>query len=128
MTDFRHSRQHEAEWDGYTERRSVASAGSPGDPVTREYLDNALRENRHSTREFVGNKFSELEELIRDGFPDGNTTKHREVHEGFMRRAEDRAAFWKSVWEKIATGMIYAAVVAVGTAVWQYVKSEAHKP
>ena len=83
--DFKQSR-HGSEWDGKTERRSVAQAGNPGDPVTREYLDEALRENRHSTREFVGNKFSELEELIRDGFPEGNTTKHREVHEGYMRR------------------------------------------
>ena len=71
MTDFKHSRQHEAEWDGYTERRSVVSAGNPNDPVTREYLDNALRENRHSTREFVGNKFSELEGMIHTGSPGG---------------------------------------------------------
>ena len=127
MTDFRQSR-HSEDWDGYTERRSAASAGNSGDPVTREYLDEALQKNRHSTREFVGNKFSELEELIRAGFPYGDPVAHCKVHEGYMRRAEDRAAFWKSVWEKVATGMIYAAVVAVGTAVWQYVKSEAHKP
>lgn len=124
--DFKPSR-HADNWDGIERRTVVAPPGNPGDPVTREYLDEALKVNRHSTREFVGNKFSELEELIRDGFPEGNTTKHREVHEGCMRRAEDRAAFWKSVLEKIATGAIYTAVIAVAAAVWTWIKSEAHK-
>lgn len=124
--DFKPSR-HADNWDGIERRTVAAPLGNPSDPVTREYLDEALKVNRHSTREFVGNKFSELEELIRDGFPEGNTTKHREVHEGYMRRAEDRAAFWKSVLEKIATGAIYAAVIAVATAVWTWIKSEANK-
>jgi len=126
--DFKAS-QHTDPWDGFTERRTVAGApGNPGDPVTREYLDAALRDNRHATREFVGNKFSELEELIRDGFPYGDPTSHRKVHEVLIDRAEKRQAFWRSVFEKVATGGIYAALIAVGTAVWQYVKSEAHKP
>lgn len=132
MTDFRASRQHDADWDGYTERRNAGTqvtdgSGDPNRPVTKAELHEALRDHRHSTREFIGTKFAELEELIRDGFPQGNTTKHREVHEGYMAQAAARSAFWKSVWEKVATGGIYAAVVAVGTAVWQYVKSEAHK-
>ena len=124
--DFKPSR-HADNWDGIERRTVAAPLGNPGDPVTREYLDEALKVNRHSTREFMGNKFTELEELIRDGFPEGNTTKHREVHEGYMRRAEDRAAFWKSVLEKIATGAIYTAVIAVATAVWTWIKSEANK-
>ena len=127
MTDFRNSR-HAEDWDGFTERRTIpVPPGNPGDPVTREYLDEALTKNRHATREFVGNKFSELEELIRDGFPNGDPTSHRKVHEGYIQQAEDRRAFWKSVFEKIATGAIYTAVIAVATAVWTFIKAEAHK-
>lgn len=125
--DFKPSR-HAEEWDGFTERRSVVMpAGNPSDPVTREYLDEALKINRHSTRDFVGGKFAELEELIRAGFPHGDPASHRKVHEGYIQQAEERRAFWKSVFEKIATGAIYTAVIAVATAVWTFIKSEAHK-
>lgn len=132
MTDFRPSQQHTtSDWDGYTERRSVGThlvpPGGPGDPVTREYLDEALRQNRHATRDFVAGKFVELESLIRDGFPGGDPTTHRRVHEGYIRDADDRAALWKSVKEKIVSGAVYAALVAVAMAVWQWIKSEAQK-
>lgn len=122
--DFKPS-QHD--WDGAERRVNPRPDLKPTDPVTREYLDEALRQNRHSTREFVGGKFSELEELIRDGFPYGDPKSHRVVHETYIQKAEDRNKFWKGVWEKVATGAIYAALITVGTAVWQYIKSEAHK-
>ena len=131
MTDFRNSRQG-SDWDGYTERRSgnigtqVAQV-PPSEPVTREYLDEALRQNRHATRDFVGGKFGELETLIRDGFPGGDPATHRRVHEGYIKDAEDRAALWKSVKEKIVSGAVYAALVAVAMALWQWIKSEAQK-
>jgi hypothetical protein len=124
--DFRTSRHDE--WDGVSERRrTVVPAGNPDDPVTREYLEDALMRNRHSTKEYINTKVTELEELIRAGFPYGDPIAHCKVHETYIQRAEDRAKFWKGVWEKVATGAIYAAIVAVGTAVWQYIKSEAHK-
>ena len=116
------------DWDGYTERRHVPTPPAPpGSPLTREYLDEALSKNRHATREFVGNKFEELEELIKSGFPNGDPVSHCKVHEGLITKAEERRAFWKSVFEKIATGAIYTAVIAVATAVWTWIKSEAVK-
>lgn len=127
--DFKPSRPAD-DWDGFAEHRTVGTQVAqvpPGEPVTREYLDEALAKNRHATREFVGNKFSELEELIRDGFPNGDPASHRKVHEAYIQEAAERRAFWKSVVEKIATGAIYTAVIAVATAVWTWIKSEAHK-
>jgi hypothetical protein len=90
-------------------------------------LDEALRINRHSTREFVSGEFAKLEDLIREGFPYGDPSSHRKVHETLIQKAEDRNKFWRGVWEKVATGAIYAALISVATAVWQYIKSEAHK-
>lgn len=128
MTDFRTSR-HAEDWDGITERRSRPAAipGNPGDPITREYLEDALTRNRHSTKEYINTKVTELEELIRAGFPDGDPIAHCAVHKGYIQEAADRKAFWRGVFEKIATGTIYAAVIAVATAVWTWIKSEAHK-
>ena len=125
----KHSRPAD-DWDGFAEHRTVGTQVAqvpPGEPVTREYLDEALTKNRHATREFVGNKFSELEGLIRAGFPHGDPVAHCKVHDGYIQEAAERRAFWKSVVEKIATGAIYTAVIAVATAVWTWIKSEAHK-
>lgn len=124
MTDFRSSRHDE--WDGVTERRRISAIpGSPGDPITREYLDEALAHNRHSTKEYINTKITELEGMIRAGFPGGDPVAHCAVHQGYIDEAAERRAFWKSVFEKIATGAIYAAVVAVAMATWQWIKSEA---
>lgn len=124
--DFQHSKH---EWDGLTERRAPPPlpAGDPGEPITREYLDAALKHNRHATREFVGAQIADLKLLIQDGFPNGDLASHRKVHEGYIQKAEDRNKFWRNVWEKVATGAIYAALVAIGTAVWQYIKAEARR-
>lgn len=128
MTDFRHS-QHADDWDGYTERRAMPPlpAGDPNAPVTREYLDAALKLNRHSTRDFVGGQIGELKDLIKSGFPGGDPVAHCAVHQSYIDEAKERKAFWKSVFEKIATGAIYTAVLAVATAVWTWIKSEAAK-
>ena len=104
-----------------------APAAPPGSPLTREYLDEALTKNRQATREFVCHKFEELEELIKSGFPGGDPVAHCAVHQSYIDEAKERRAFWKSVIEKIATGAIYTAVIAVATAVWTWIKSEAHK-
>lgn len=124
MTDFRPSRQHDADWDGYTERRAARVAadgsGDPNRPVTKAELMEALRDHRHSTREFIATKFTELEELIRDGFPDGDPRGHREVHEGYISRAADRAALWKSLREKLVSGGVMAAVGFILVAVWNH--------
>ena len=112
------------EWDGYTERRTApVPPGNPGDPVTREYLDKALRESRHSTRDFVGGQIADLKALIQDGFPDGDTRAHREVHERWIDRAADRAALFKSIREKLAVGAVYAAAILVAKSVWEHVTS-----
>lgn len=102
-------------------------AGDPNAPVTREYLDAALKLNRHSTRDFVGGQIGELKDLIKSGFPGGDPVAHCAVHQSYIDEAKERRAFWKSVIEKIATGAIYTAVIAVATAVWTFIKSEAQK-
>lgn len=125
MTDFRNSR-HAEEWDGFTERRAVIGAqvadgsGDPSRPVTKAELQEALREHRHSTREFIATKFTELEELIRDGFPNGDTRGHREVHEGSIKRAEERSKLWTSVREKLVSGGVMTAAGFIVVALWNH--------
>ena len=127
MTDFRHS-QHADDWDGYTERRAPPTLppGDPNAPVTREYLDAALKINRHSTREFVAGQIGELKLMIQDGFPDGDTRGHREAHEGVIRRAAERDALWKSLREKVVSGAVIAALISLGKLLWDNFLTTVH--
>jgi len=117
--DFKPSRHDE--WDGISERRRTAvPAGNPDDPVTREYLEDALMRNRHSTKEYINTKVTELEELIRDGFPNGDPRSHREVHETYIKESEEKSALWKSVREKLISGGVMAAVGFIVVALWNH--------
>lgn len=130
-SDFMPS-QHAEPWDGITERRKVprdhyeekrgahTASAAPDAPITREYLDQALSDWRHGSREYFNTHFIRLEELIRDGFPGGDTRAHREVHERYIKEAADRAALMKSIREKLVTAAVYAVAVLVGTALWQH--------
>ena len=130
--DFQHS-THGESWDGEDRRQyqvapPVAPKAVHGEPVTKEYLDHSLSEWKLASRAYFNAHFERLEKKIEDGFPEGNTTKHREVHERYIAQAADREALWKSIREKVLTGAVYAALIAVLTAVWQYIKADIHKP
>ena len=125
MPDSRASRQRDADLDGYTERRNAGTqvtdgSGDPNRPVTKAELHEALRDHRHSTHEFIVTKFSELKEMIKDGFPDGDTRGHREAHEVLIKDAAERAAMWKSIRDKLLGGAVIAALIAVGKIVWEH--------
>lgn len=134
MADFKPSKHDE--WDGETERRALARATlppppppppPPGAPVTQEELVEALRLHRHNDREFICVKFAELEELIRDGFPDGDPASHRKVHEGYIKDAANRSEMWRAVWKQVLTGTVWATMVFLAGAILLAVKTELKK-
>lgn len=137
MQDFQHS-THAAAWDGldrrkpphdnYEEKRIAhAPALGPQDPITREYLDTALQDWRHASREYFNTHFIRLEELIRDGFPEGDPAEHRKVHEGYIKRANSRSDMWQAVLKQVVTGSVWAGILAVSAALWIQFKIEVRK-
>lgn len=135
--DFQHS-THAQSWDGtdrrkpphdhYDEQRVIhSSPGNPGDPITREYLDQALADWRHASREYFNTHFIRLEELIRDGFPDGDPGRHREVHEGYIQRAKNKSEMWQAVLKQVVTGTVWAGLLAVASGLWVVFKAEVKK-
>lgn len=134
-----HTTQHGEPWDGITERRKRdrdsyeekriehSHHGSPNDPITREYLDQALSDWRHASREYFNTHFHRLEELIRDGFPDGEPRKHREVHEGYIKKAKSRSEMWEAVVKSVVSGGVWVGVTAIATALWVTFKAEVRK-
>ena len=121
-------------WDGVTERRSRVRPPPPPPPpvlddndhLTVGILREMLAEGRKETMHHVDVKLSELRHLIEDGFPNGDTRAHREVHERYIREAADRAALWKSIREKLVTSAVYAVALLVAGALWQHVVTLIH--
>lgn len=128
--DFQPS-THEKPWDGVTDRREyqvgLIPKPSGGEPVTREYLDHALAEWKVASREYFNGHFSRLEKKIEDGFPDGDPTAHRAVHEGYIKRAKDRNDLWQAVLKQVVTGTVWAGVLAISAALWIAFKAEVRK-
>ena len=129
--DFEHSTHHEA-WNGLDRRAPPPPympppSPKPGEPVTQEYLDHALQEWRHASRDYFNTHFIRLEELIRAGFPDGDPVKHCEVHQGYITKAKNRSDLWQAVLKQVLTGTVWAGVLAVSAALWVAFKAEVRK-
>jgi hypothetical protein len=86
--------------------------------VTRAELEARLASGRELMMKHFDERFDTLEKMIKDGFPGGDPRGHREVHERSIKRAEEKAALWKGIWEKAVGGSVIAALVFIGQAAW----------
>lgn len=68
-------------------------------------------------------KIADLHKKIESGFPDGDLVEHRKVHENYIKHAAERAALWKSVREKTVTGIVWAGLMLIGSALWEFIKA-----
>ncbi|SDI65500.1 hypothetical protein SAMN04487926_12165 [Paraburkholderia steynii] len=64
-----------------------------------------------------------VDDLAR-GFPDSDPEGHRRAHEALIRKAEERAALYKALREELAKKGLWALVLLLGIAVWQYIKTK----
>ena len=69
-------------------------------------------------------RFDEQNKVLRSAFPDGDLDGHRRAHQTVMAAAADRDARWKSVWEKTISGGIWAGIVLLAAALWEYIKDQ----
>lgn len=67
-------------------------------------------------------KIAELHKKIDSGFPYGDLVEHRKVHENYIKHVAERAALWKSVQEKTVTGIVWAGLMLIGSALWEFIK------
>lgn len=77
-----------------------------------------------SLRQHFDKRFDELEKMLRSAFPDGDLDGHRRAHQTVMAAAADREARWKAVWEKTISGSIWAGIVLLAAALWEYIKDQ----
>ena len=94
---------------------------TPWDGAERRRLDATSTEPILS---HIDKRFDEMETLIRSGFPDGDIEGHRRAHETVIESAAGRAKLWSTVLEKTISGSVWAAIVLLAMALWEYVKGK----
>ena len=67
-------------------------------------------------------KLVELEALIKSGFPNEDPPSHCRVHEQYIRDAQERDKMLKGTKHKVMELSVWAVIVLVATAVWDYIK------
>lgn len=87
------------------------------DPL-REYVE----EKHQQLFQHIDARFEDLNKKIESGFPYGDLIEHRKVHESYIKEAAERAALWKSVREKTITGIVWAGLMLIGSALWEFAK------
>ncbi|MBC8642140.1 hypothetical protein IAG25_35635 [Caballeronia sp. EK] len=66
-----------------------------------------------------------VKELVDDlakGFPGGDPDGHRRAHEAQIRKAEARAKFYEDLRSKLVERGLWALILFIGVALWQYFK------
>jgi hypothetical protein len=57
----------------------------------------------------------------------GDPAAHRKVHEQYIKEAEARYAMVQGAKQKVLEGALWAALVLLCVALWEYVKVGIHK-
>lgn len=66
----------------------------------------------------ISDQLKGLTELIRSGFPHGDPVSHRNVHENYIKQAQERSQVWIGVKTKLIEASLWGALVLVGAMLW----------
>jgi len=72
----------------------------------------------------LSDRVGELERKFLEAFPNGDWAGHRRYHEIQIELLLERRTLRAAVTEKTISGLIWAALVALGLATWQYIKTQ----
>lgn len=61
---------------------------------------------------------------IARGFPDNDPDGHRRAHEAIILKANERAALYRALREELVKKGLWALLVVLGIALWQYIKGK----
>ena len=63
-----------------------------------------------------------MQATLKDAFPGGDSAAHRRYHEEIILQMQDRRKMRGAITEQVIKGSVWALLVTVGAAVWQYLK------
>ena len=70
---------------------------------------------------------SRIDEKMAEAFVNGDPVQHKVEHQELINAAMERKALWKSVREKVLSGGVWAAIIFLGSAVWERIMREVSK-
>lgn len=83
-----------------------------GDPSTESLLRRILE------------RMDELERNMKNAFVGGDYDGHRRAHEQFISDLQAKRDLRKAVTEQVIKGSVWAALIFLGTAVWQHLRTK----
>jgi hypothetical protein len=66
----------------------------------------------------------ELENRFAEAFPGGDHVGHCRYHDLMIEQLHDRKRLISAIKEKTISGLVWAAVVGTGAAIWFYLKAQ----
>lgn len=75
----------------------------------------------------VNRRVDDMERKFKEAFPGGDYAGHCRYHEVQIQMLLDRRKLIAAIQEKTIGGIVFAVVVAVGLAIWQWFKEEIKK-
>jgi hypothetical protein len=64
------------------------------------------------------------ERMFASALPAGDAESHRRAHESWMEEQQEAKAIKRAVRERVVSGIVWGAVVAIGAALWAYLQSQ----
>lgn len=102
-------------------RAVVAAVDSLRDEIGARHVENTS--NLELMQRELKVAIDRIDDLAR-GFPGGDPDGHRRAHEALIRKAEERARFYEDLRGELAKKGVWAVLVLLGIALWQYVKTK----
>lgn len=107
-------------------------------PLSAEEEHRYWRHHFDSRLNRIDDRIDELNTTIKDavvdmkqattaGFPNGDASAHKQVHEGYIKKAEQVQKIKNEVITHTLKGIVWAVVVFIAISVWNYVTSQVHK-
>lgn len=111
-------------WDGVEKRRSGPMTLRELEDHIDQRIKYRLAQHAEDEARQINARFDELAKLLTSAFPGGDPEEHRRYHDDVMEYIRDRRELWRAVREKTITALIWAGLVGLGAAVWQYIKTK----
>lgn len=78
-----------------------------------------LTEHAAEERQQMDERFGELKKLLSSAFPGGDPDEHRRYHDEVIAWIQERRKLFASIREKTITGLLWAGLLWIGSAVWK---------
>lgn len=69
-------------------------------------------------------RLDEIERNMKNAFVGGDYDGHRRAHEQFIADLQAKRDLRKAVTEQVVKGSVWAALIFLGTAAWQYLRTK----